>query len=266
MDWLPEKAGIAAAFSAAAPTYDLWAGAQAEVADWLARRLPRTLAGPRTLDVGCGTGLLTRALLERHPGLELLGIDLAPGMVAACRTRFGPLAGVRFLEADAEGFRPEGPLHLLASSAATQWFHQPAQTWSRLAASLSPGGLLAVATLVPGSLPELAVAGRKLPGVALPGLALTETGLLDEVVRGLGLRRLVSEERDVAARFAGAREALRSFRGLGADFRHQPGYRPLAPRDLSALIAAYHAGFADPVDGSVPVTYRVRLVIAERAP
>jgi SAM-dependent methyltransferase len=47
--------------------------------------LPHGFRPRRALDVACGTGLASRMLLERWPGLRLDGIDISPRMVGAAR-------------------------------------------------------------------------------------------------------------------------------------------------------------------------------------
>lgn len=43
--------------------------------------LPRGFRPRRALDVGCGTGIATAELVSRWPGLNVIGIDIAPRMV-----------------------------------------------------------------------------------------------------------------------------------------------------------------------------------------
>ena len=52
---------------------------------WLLRQVPTYAT--RALDVGCGDGLLTRALAAR--GISTLGIDASPGMIGLARRRAG---------------------------------------------------------------------------------------------------------------------------------------------------------------------------------
>jgi len=40
------------------------------------------------LDVGCGTGYLTKLLLDRWPDARITAIDIAPGMIEYARDRF----------------------------------------------------------------------------------------------------------------------------------------------------------------------------------
>jgi 2-polyprenyl-3-methyl-5-hydroxy-6-metoxy-1,4-benzoquinol methylase len=70
---------------------DRWGTHSFEDADALADQVLRTCGGGRTLDVGCGMGLLVRTLLRR--GVDAYGMDVAPNAVAeaerAAPGRFG---------------------------------------------------------------------------------------------------------------------------------------------------------------------------------
>ena len=59
------KSAIGANFSAAAATYDGWAAVQAPAAQKLVDSLPPGFVPGTALDVGCGTGSLTRRLTQR---------------------------------------------------------------------------------------------------------------------------------------------------------------------------------------------------------
>ncbi len=56
--------------------------------------------GEKVLDVGCGTGSLTYALLDRAGGLRITGIDQAPVFLDAARAK-PKAASIRFEQADA---------------------------------------------------------------------------------------------------------------------------------------------------------------------
>ena len=60
------SAEVATSFGARAGSYELHADLQRGVAERLARLLP-PLDAPRVLELGCGTGLLSRHLIERYP-------------------------------------------------------------------------------------------------------------------------------------------------------------------------------------------------------
>lgn len=66
-------------------------------ADWLLRNL---VLGGRLLDFGCGTGGFLRALRRRGAPLELVGCDVANGMIEEARRRWdaGPLPELHAVE------------------------------------------------------------------------------------------------------------------------------------------------------------------------
>jgi len=76
------KLNIAAAFSAAANTYDQAAFIEQEIGQRLMQRLEYIKLNPKyILDLGCGTGYFTRQLQSRYPSATIIGLDIAFGMV-----------------------------------------------------------------------------------------------------------------------------------------------------------------------------------------
>jgi len=103
------KAGaVTEEFDLAAADYDRMVGANPGYHEHLeisARRLARGLAdggaGPRVVDLGCGTGASTLALARTLPKAEIVGVDASAGMLAVAR-RKSWRGGVRFVHARAE--------------------------------------------------------------------------------------------------------------------------------------------------------------------
>jgi trans-aconitate methyltransferase len=80
-------------------------------------------AGARVLDVGCGVGDLTARLAGLGEGIDVLGVDADPGMVAAAADRFGSpslrFAVCRVQELDRAV--PAGSVDAVFSVAALHW-------------------------------------------------------------------------------------------------------------------------------------------------
>ncbi|NQT94403.1 MAG: methyltransferase type 11, partial [Lentisphaerae bacterium] len=73
---LPEPhANIAARFTAAAPTYEQHAEVQTRAADEVMRLLENISLPQRILELGCGTGILTRRLVAAFPDAEFTALD-----------------------------------------------------------------------------------------------------------------------------------------------------------------------------------------------
>ena len=143
---------------ARAHDYDRHAKVQREVATGLAARIAELPlpAQPRIWEIGCGTGFLTEAMLNRGLDGQWLITDLAPAMVDRCRARIGPHPNRAFAVLDAEAETPEGDqrFDLICSSLAFQWFDDLASALPRLLARLAPGGHCLFTTLAAGTFAE----------------------------------------------------------------------------------------------------------------
>jgi trans-aconitate 2-methyltransferase len=96
--------------------------------------------GLRVVDLGCGTGELTRRLADELPGSEVVGIDSSPEMLE--RAREEARKGLRFELGTMENV--EGKFDLVFSHAAIHWVDDQHSLVARLLSLLKPGGQLAV--------------------------------------------------------------------------------------------------------------------------
>jgi len=101
-------------------------------------------AGDRVVEVGCGTGLLTSALLAR--GLSVEAVDPGANMirVAARRVGEGEEVHVRFHHGRFEEVSlADAAFAAVFSATAFHWI-EPEVGWARAAGLLAPGGVLAL--------------------------------------------------------------------------------------------------------------------------
>ena len=103
--------------------------------------LVEPVPGGRVVDLGCGTGVLTRVLHEHTGAAETMGVDRSEAMLATSAQHAG--GGVRFEQGDIAAFAGRG-LDVVFSNAALQWVDDHAALFPRLAATLGEGGQLAV--------------------------------------------------------------------------------------------------------------------------
>jgi len=94
------------------------------------------------VDLGCGTGELTRRLHERTRAATTVGLDSSRAMLARSADHAGD--GLTFELGEIAEWTPREPLDLIFSNAALQWLDDHDELFARLTAALSPGGQLAV--------------------------------------------------------------------------------------------------------------------------
>jgi trans-aconitate 2-methyltransferase len=92
------------------------------------------------LDVGCGSGRITEALIGRLPRGRVIAIDASQSMVAAAQRRL-PQADVRVM--DALELAMAEPVDAILSTATFHWIADHESLFRRLRAALRPGGRLA---------------------------------------------------------------------------------------------------------------------------
>jgi len=105
--------------------------------------LVRVRPGLRVIDLGCGTGELTRRLAAALPDSDVLGVDTSPEMLARAAGLARP--GLAFAEQRIEDAVADGAQwDLVFSHAAIQWVPDHAALVPRLLGMVRPGGQLAV--------------------------------------------------------------------------------------------------------------------------
>ncbi len=223
------------AFSGAAKSYDDHARVQAFGARRLAGRIlsqhPSGSLGC-VLEVGCGTGLLSTQLVDRSDFYVLT--DVSPTLLDVALHKVDH-SHVVPLVVDGEQLCFSASFDLIVGNFVLPWFQDPKRAISRLVGSLKPGGELYLTTLGNNSCHEWRTAHH---------LAEAPCGLLDFPSFGqfkdwfpLTGDRSVEEEW-VTLTPLNALAFLRTWKGTGCHLGH-PGYKPLPPTTLRAVMQAY---------------------------
>ena len=96
----------------------------------------------KVVDLGCGTGELTRHLADTLPNSTLTGIDNSPQMLDAARAASFTSPNVHFEQGDQSQLT--GEWDLIFSNAALHWSENHSELIPRLYERLAPGGQIAV--------------------------------------------------------------------------------------------------------------------------
>ncbi len=248
---LPDKRRVAASFSRAAASYDSVAALQRDVGIALLAYLP-LLAPQCWLDLGCGTGHLSRILAARLPQAEGVMMDLAEGMLQHARSLGGAQC---FVAGDAESLPlREGCLDLIFTNLAVQWCADFASVLSEVRRALRPGGVLAFSSLCIGTLQELRDSWQAVDGFVHVN-RFRRFADYQQLCAGSGLQVLSLECQAKVLHFPDLRALTHELKALGAH-NLNPG-RPggLTGRTrMRALVDTYER-FRQPA--GLPATYQV---------
>lgn len=236
----PHRQRIGRAFGHAAPHYEEHASVQRIVSATLANLLRhqplRAAAGERLriLEIGCGTGMLTRHLRVLFPDAEIVATDISPEMIAIAER--GGDTGAHFLAMDGEMPGFDAPwFDLIASSLTFQWFIDLPRALDRLNGLLTPGGTLMFATMAQRSFHEWRAAHEKYGLTA--GTPLYPS--IDEL-RAMLARHADAFlfEEEYPHDFGGARGLLAHLKGIGATVGIE-GRTPLTAGQMRKVMRAF---------------------------
>jgi malonyl-CoA O-methyltransferase len=236
------KQRIGGAFGAAAARYEAHAGVQRAAARTVADLAARQGHGgeeaerPCILELGCGTGFLTRDIRAIWPAADLVVTDLSSEMVGQA-AKGAMLAGT-FLPMDGERPWFEGAwFDLILSSLAFQWFDDLPGAVARLAGLLRPGGSLIFSTMGERSFARWRAAHAACGAAA----GVPDYPSLD-ALRAMLARHddAFAFDEDYPLPCGGAKGLLAHLKGIGAVVPAE-GRAPLPPPRLRAVMRAFDA-------------------------
>lgn len=127
-------------FDEVAPEYDRSRPTYPDVLLERACEEARLEIGDRVLEVGCGTGQLTRSLLAR--GLRVTAVEPGKHLISLARRNLEHRGEVEFVNARFENARlSSGAYRAVFAAAAFHWI-DPEASWENVARVLVPGGTL----------------------------------------------------------------------------------------------------------------------------
>lgn len=251
-----QKFKIISAFDDASPHYETAAGLQRDVAGKLAKRIDRLNINepPKVLEIGCGTGFLTKSLMPIVPDARWLISDIAPGMVEHCRASLPHEPHATFLVMDGESPSIEGGFDLICASLVFQWFEDLEQSIVQLAKMLRPGGHLAFATLVRGTFHEWRAVHRMF-GLSAATPAFPSAATIDSFWPKFGIGSI--EEEEILQTYDTAHDFLMTLKAIGAT-TPSSDHEPLPAGSLRRILRHLDQ------QGSLTITYQVAYGIFTR--
>jgi malonyl-CoA O-methyltransferase len=244
------------AFEQAADSYDEAAVLQNEIGDRLMERLDLIRMQPlKILDLGCGTGVFTGALMKRYRKASVVAFDLAHPMLQKTRRRGGLFRKPRCVCGDAEALPfADNSFDFIFSNLMLQWCTDLESTLADLRRVLAPGGFLQFATFGPDTLLELRESWGQVDGYTHVNRFVDLHDVGDTLLQTGWSGPVMDAERITVT--------YRELRGLMLDLKHIGAHNVTGNRQrgltgkqrLEAVAAAYER-FR--VDGVLPATYEV---------
>jgi malonyl-CoA O-methyltransferase len=240
-------------FSAAAETYDRHARPQLALAQSVVSMLPE-MYPEQILELGSGTGQLTRLIINRFPDVPIDAVDISEKMVAHGRKKFNKNPQINWIVDDAQTFWGGDRYPLIVSSSALHWVTDLRATCENIFECLEPGGIFSLGVMLQGTLKELhelrkEIAPEKTPELTLPTYAETKACLQDA---GFNLERRKHSEEEII--YTDAKAFLKAIHEQGVTGgKVSAGNAPLSRTELSRLVADYQENHAS--DGGVSATY-----------
>lgn len=255
-----DKRAVARSFSRAAPGYAAAATLQAGIAEQLladsSARQPR-----RVVDIGTASGVQLAALGRRFGGAELVGLDIAEGMLKQAAR--AATADIGLICADAEALPlADRSVEVAFSSFALQWCEQLEQLAAELARVVTTGGELLLAVPVAGTLAELRAAWAAVDeGIHINQFASPQRWCSALAAAGFAVDQLAVH--DYSEHHSSVRALLQSIKAVGAHNTHRERSRNLTGRQR---IAALYDNYPTAADGSCQASWKVLRGRAVRLP
>ncbi len=205
--------------------------------------------GLRILEMGCGTGLLTRKLLARFPDAAMAATDIAPAMLEVARASMSASMtnGTQFFLIDASGqadspdaIRKLAPFHLAASNALVQWFPDLTSHFRRVHSLLSETGQYWLSGFSDDNFPELNAILRD-PPFAYSGFPGHGLDAVAEAARAAGFSVAYLESETLPVTYPSTEALLGAIRGLGASRRPE---KKLTRSNLETLVLRYQERYS----------------------
>jgi malonyl-CoA O-methyltransferase len=148
-------------FTRSLKTYSDQAVVQQQTAEKMVKELIATTNNhkfPRILEIGCGSGIMTRLIEQQLDYEYLLANDLAP----QCIEHISQIDNCRFIPGDIETIEyPQKNFDLIISNATFQWLDHLGDALKKFSGWLKPGGIMAFSTFGPENIKELAMLGGR---------------------------------------------------------------------------------------------------------
>ena len=234
-------------FSNAAATYNQHASPQQKLVELLLAHAP-SKKQERILDVGVGTGLLTKELAKIYTSCPIDGIDLADKMLEICKEQTSNHRQINLIKADAAIYQSNDSYTLIASSAALHWSKDLTDTFINLYNLLKPGGHFLFGLMLNGTLEELRVLRDKIAPKKKIIHKLPTKEKVEKSIGATGFEIVYSDQIKWKQIYPSTKSFLKAIHEQGVTSLSKNDL-PLNRSELMELVKQYERGYSN-IDGT----------------
>jgi malonyl-CoA O-methyltransferase len=248
-----DKQKVVESFDRAAITYDQWATIQKNIGDNLLERLQWLKLQPeQILEVGTGTGRLSRVLAQEYKNANVYAIDISSNML----TEAAKLSKQHFICADAAQLPiADNSIDVLVSNLMLQWCEDINSVIQEFARVLKPDGALLFSSFGPDTLKELRASWATVDDAVHVNNFIDMHHYGDSLLQA-GLKNPVMDVDRLQWQYQEVKALMMELKNIGAHNINSDRQRGLMGKNkFQAMIAAYEQYRLK--DELLPVTYEV---------
>ena len=263
---MPALNKIQQSFRRSLKTYDENAFVQLEIAETLIKVFSghciHTRHFPQVLELGCGTGFLTKALLNAYSVQELYLNDLVeecePVLVEQLRSFVGKqLHSWEFVSGDINKLNINEQYNLVCSSSSLQWVNDLPVVLMKIASCLRSKGWLVLSSFGSGHFFELNELNQSLGNKSLNLNYATETQWNQLLESEFEIKSI--ESQTITVWFDSVEEMLKHLRNTGVNGNARQQW---SQKSFNEFARSYESKFAK--QGRLPLSYEPIFIIAQK--
>ena len=239
---------VKSAFNKASANYDKYAFLQKEIATRLDAKLEVISSESNViLDLGAGTGLLSKQLSKRFPDSQLICLDFAQNSLKNNQTTDKICANANHLPL------ADNSVDIVMSSLMMQWCPDLKQLFSEIHRVLKNDGLILFSTFGPDTLKELKKSWSVVDNETHVNTFVDMHDIGDQML-GAGFVSPVTEMEKLTLTYQTVTDLLRDLKAIGAQSVDTRS-KSLMGKDKFKLMIEMYESFRK--DGKLPATYEV---------
>jgi malonyl-CoA O-methyltransferase len=250
-----EKKLIQRHFNGKASGYESSAVLQRDVGQQMLQRLDYVALKPEViLDLGCGTGVSVKSLMQRYRHARVMAVDISPCMLQQTRKKSGWWRKPALICGDAECLSlADQSVDLVYSNLMLQWC-DPGKVFAEILRVLRPEGLLMFSTFGPDTLKELRYSWSQVDE-KIHVNQFTDMHILGDELMRAGFASPVMDMDITQLTYQHAYDVMRDLKSIGANTLRQRDHKGLVTQNKLSRVSAAYEKFRQ--QGVLPASFEI---------